>query len=1176
MKLVELHLKAFGPFTDQVLQFGSGMQNLVLVHGLNEAGKSTALRAIAGLRFGIPTRTPENYLHEYSQLRIGGVFLDSAGKSYSLMRRKGASNTLRFCDFTKGGVELSDPVPPTINQLLTGGLSVDDYESMFGLDHNVLRKGGQAIVEGKGDIGAALFEASSGTENVSRILDDLDAAAKRFFTPAAQGRNARINQALIEYKSQSEQYKTAQVKPTKWESIAKASQEARSALEAIQAELKIAMEQQQLLKELIAVEPILALHESASKIVEDLAAVVLLDENAAAERATADSGLSEANADISTNQAAVLEKQFVIDGIKIDPVVLTVAEAISRLHAAATTISQLRGTLAVAESDIASRKQLFAAAAAKIDSTVDAFELMKEAPAATGKARIEESIAALEDAERALSQHRLARPNQAAILDSEARAVPDEAGRAALRFALQEVVKSNATLQRLESLPNEIKNAERATNAALAATGLANEAAARRVVPILNAAIDNASQQVTAFASKRSEKITRVDEIKGGITKQQDTIKALRSEGNVPTHGDVREAREHRQKGWSLIKATYIVKGAKPDITIFAQERPLSDAYEEAVLGADKLVDDLAGNTERVAKLEAAERELGDLERDLNLRQGEVQEIDQDQRKFDTTWQATLAAANISPMPPAELRDWQHRLATALTALDLLQTKREDFQRSQDVEQALATKIRLAIGRLGMEKAEESEPLGSLVVIAEDCQTRITEILAASQKASGQALQFAEQQKVHSAQDARLVGNVTSANSDFAGHLPSVMLDATATMAMAKARLAEFDALSAANDSLAEAQGRGTAHAGNLAVYEKDARSIAAALSESPPEDMSLAAEIWSKRLQTTQRAEQDLKLAKQGLAAAEKALSENESKANRHRATLSRLCQTARVQGAAELPEAEERSNRKRQAMRDAAAAATQLARASRRNVDELRQLLAGRDHATLTSEELQAEHDFVGINERLEAARTAEELARSALSAITDSDAAASAADAMASALSTVRNTLPLQIRTRLAHALLKEAVRRFKDRSQAPMLKSASKYFAEITDREYEALINDDSGDMPAIAARRAGGTLVSVKALSEGTRDQLYLALRLAALDLQRERGVDLPATLDDVLMASDDIRAGCIFKALADFSKGGQVVIFTHHSHLCEVARKHVGPEALVVVELKRDSSPLAE
>ncbi|VTU45498.1 hypothetical protein SRS16P2_00178 (plasmid) [Variovorax sp. SRS16] len=87
------------------------------------------------------------------------------------------------------------------------------------------------------------------------------------------------------------------------------------------------------------------------------------------------------------------------------------------------------------------------------------------------------------------------------------------------------------------------------------------------------------------------------------------------------------------------------------------------------------------------------------------------------------------------------------------------------------------------------------------------------------------------------------------------------------------------------------------------------------------------------------------------------------------------------------------------------------------------------------------------------------------------------------------------------------------------------------------------------------------------MSEGTRDQLYLALRLAAVSLRRDAGVELPMMLDDVLMTSSDGRAGCVLQALADFSQGGQVVVFTHHEHLLEVARRAIPSEVLQVAAL---------
>jgi len=77
----------------------------------------------------------------------------------------------------------------------------------------------------------------------------------------------------------------------------------------------------------------------------------------------------------------------------------------------------------------------------------------------------------------------------------------------------------------------------------------------------------------------------------------------------------------------------------------------------------------------------------------------------------------------------------------------------------------------------------------------------------------------------------------------------------------------------------------------------------------------------------------------------------------------------------------------------------------------------------------------------------------------------------------------------------------------------------------------------------------------------------LALRLAALGLRRAAGVDLPVILDDVLMTSDDHRASLMLQTLGDFSRQGQVIVFTHHLHVAEIARESVPESALAVVNL---------
>ena len=72
MKIKSLALKAFGPFSGQLLDFSSTLPGLHIVYGPNEAGKSTTMRALKALLFGFPSRTNDNFIHQNSQLLVGG------------------------------------------------------------------------------------------------------------------------------------------------------------------------------------------------------------------------------------------------------------------------------------------------------------------------------------------------------------------------------------------------------------------------------------------------------------------------------------------------------------------------------------------------------------------------------------------------------------------------------------------------------------------------------------------------------------------------------------------------------------------------------------------------------------------------------------------------------------------------------------------------------------------------------------------------------------------------------------------------------------------------------------------------------------------------------------------------------------------------------------------------
>ena len=89
MKVEELNLSAFGPFTDKTLLFVSNSAGLHIVYGPNEAGKSSALRGLKALLYGFEMRTQDNFLHANDKLRISGRIVNTEGHALTFIRRKG-------------------------------------------------------------------------------------------------------------------------------------------------------------------------------------------------------------------------------------------------------------------------------------------------------------------------------------------------------------------------------------------------------------------------------------------------------------------------------------------------------------------------------------------------------------------------------------------------------------------------------------------------------------------------------------------------------------------------------------------------------------------------------------------------------------------------------------------------------------------------------------------------------------------------------------------------------------------------------------------------------------------------------------------------------------------------------------------------------------------------------
>jgi uncharacterized protein YhaN len=140
--------------------------------------------------------------------------------------------------------------------------------------------------------------------------------------------------------------------------------------------------------------------------------------------------------------------------------------------------------------------------------------------------------------------------------------------------------------------------------------------------------------------------------------------------------------------------------------------------------------------------------------------------------------------------------------------------------------------------------------------------------------------------------------------------------------------------------------------------------------------------------------------------------------------------------------------------------------------------------------------------------------------------------------------------------ARSLLERQLQRFSAREQPRLLESVARLFSAMTRGRY-LRVYQRLDDKRTFMAVRADGTEVEPAALSSGTREQLYLALRLAYIDAYCARSEPLPLCLDDVLVNFDDERAAATLGVLHRLAAEDrtQLLFLTCHAHLVELAKK---------------------
>lgn len=1216
MKIRTLFLKAFGPFTETTLDF-SGPANLHLIYGANEAGKSSALRAMGDLRYGIPARSSDNFVHEFKDMRLAGCFEDAAGRAIGLARRKGHHDTLMPADPATGAVLTgAAPVSPEVLLALTGGVAREQFETMHGLDSAHLRRGGQLLIQGEGELGAALFEASTGSAGIRQMLETLQLDAKKFFAP--RGQLPILNESARQLEEARHRYKQAVTKPDQWKTLRRAHEEAKSHLDSLRTALAGQRARLAELAELRAVEPLLHQLALTSQAWTQVQHHVALPPEAGERRREALQQQVSARQACSEAEAALAECRAAAQALRIEPLLLTHASAIDRLVADLALVRhgrEERIRLQAAADAQAGQLGLQAAQIMGPDSGAPALEeFFRRAPSAADQAEVARLLDECKTLAQALAH---AQERQDASLRKlewhrrEGVQAPAPALQQALSLALAQAQALGDAPRRLAELQAALQAGQRRLGIALADLGLASAAQLGATRWLASAEIDGHEHARRELQQQAALGESDLKKLQADLLAQQRRHKTLCATGEVVSAQTLRAARAERDAGWQGLRGAFIDResaalaavqdafdGACADAVLAeVQHAPehrrrlvsgdLVRAFEHAQAQADRQADLLREGAARAAEMAECEQRMAEMAQALAELEGARSAQAQALATLDAAWRETLAQRGIPHATAPVVREWQALRQSALERQEHLAEAEQAHAALARQMSAATESLRAALQALQLlapqggkpqaaspqgaapheALAQDSLPQGdmawqALIALGTEADRRLlAQRVALEERASAMA-SLAQDIEEDGASVARLTQLLQACQHALDAKARLLYLPAGTAAETLKARLAELQ-------RWVQDYQRHVEHLQQVRAMkdsEEATLSGAHALGQLLQEPVGEHPEAWldalALRLARTREAlqiqEERERREAEEIKRQQRAQAELESAAQ----ALAQLLAQAGVSQVDELPPAEARAEQRREVAARLRELQAQLARTSEKDAERLRAELAGLDSSAIDSEKQACAAEIARLEADEKAAIEAEQAARAALARIDTSDEAAQAREAMEAAIARYRAGVRPWARLKLAEALLAEALRRHREKAQGPVLALASEYFRLMTGGRFTRLLADADSATPVLLAQPVQGRPMAVAALSEGTADQLYLALRLAALQVQRQPERMMPLVLDDVFMTADDARAACMFRALEKFAATTQVMVFTHHRHLLDLAAQAVAGQGL--------------
>ncbi len=1157
MRLRQLTLHRYGHLADVTLDFPA-TPGLAIVLGANEAGKSTALAAISDALFGFPHRTDYAFRHDTNALRVGIILQAADGREAGFIRRKARKDDLLDA--------AGNPVPASALAVFLGGATRERFETVFGLNAARLRAGGEALLRDQGNAASTIIGAFAGARDYPAIIKSLNDEAAKLF---GDGRGTRaLHEARRRYDEAKRGVRETRIAPELWaqkntelEKLAQTAQTLRETTIALSVER-------------VRLERIRRTTPYRRNLTEARAAQAALGKLPDLPKDTADrlqkarAARDEARRDRDREAENLAKAEAALASLPARDAIADREDALDRLSAGRTAYEQSVRDLPEQTLLAEQKSAEMEIEAASLGLARSASELAANLPTRLDLERASKTLDAFAKAEarwQSLADQATEAARHQQQCAQSLSTLPEPPPAEALRGAID---RARAQGKLDDDLARAEQNRDRARDAladALAALPLwphDAEALARCEIP-LDAARNAASDRLAKAESERDQATIALARLDQTLVDLDAAIAAATITGDLPTDAAIAAARARRDAAWAVIRRAYLDQGAP----ITEAERAETGLGPETAPGfthllheADRLVDNRAQVQERVVRLEQDQRrraETTQLRAHALSRQQAAQAA---HAAAWTSWAEIWAPSGVSPQSPPEMNAW---LAARQTVLDKRAIWRE---RVADAD-ALRTRRCDALADLlaCLPETSLAEPsLTSLITQAE--------WLCKDREAKHQALQDARRALREAEQAAQKMAAAAAAGKDalaqsakaWAGAAKQLDLPETTEPALGRTVLQTWSRIAEAAAARATARDRVQRMQAAITAYAEQARTLAKQLAPDaagePPLDL---VKQFQARLAAAQATETERAKLNEAIAALRPGIMRHNQTCAEADAFIDDLRRAAGAADEAALDAVIERCRQARELQDTISREQAKLREAD----DGLSEAALAEEAAeiafdTITARLAEIDQEIDLISQKREENQRVLTEREQEMAALQKNNDAATAAQAMETARADIEDAVRRYPPLRMAETLLREGIETFRRQQQAPLLTRAGALFSALTQDRYTALdVADGDAASLAVVACKADGSSCPAGHLSEGTRDQLHLALRLAALENELTDAEPLPFIGDDLLVNFDDQRAAAALSVLAEFSARTQIILFSHHDHIADLVKQ--GTAALI-------------